>query len=140
MKDRFTPVIGAENFRAGNMAGKIDILKESPVLPKTQTFSEMGGSPPEIPTGRGMHDHDPEDEAKLDRQIFWSLTNAPFDQQLEFAGIIEKYGLFPEVDTNTKVSDSDVKKFIDRARKAGLIKQKRLSLRQYIGALLPLKK
>lgn len=103
--------------------------------PETVTGFEGAGSPPRVPNANGTLDNEGGGEA-TDAELFWSLYRQPVEVFSGLDTTIEKYNLMNP--STIPVPDEKVGKFLEDAMERGLIKKLRpLSLRQYIGALLP---
>jgi|GEM_PF-3382834 hypothetical protein len=90
------------------------------------------GIPPRIIAGAGIIEPD----EPTDADLFWSLYNQPIDELSGIEAILDKHNLPPRGLT-TDASRAGLKRFTTTARRLGLVQEHKLSLRQYIGALLP---
>ena len=118
--------------------GQINIEQKSEE-PQTQTFGQRSGIPPLPPTAVGSAESSREPEEITAGELVLALNSVDYNSQLmrDFEEIMNRYGVLDE-GSRTGGSGKGLGEFMRRADKAGLIKKKRpLTIRQYIGALLP---
>lgn len=110
------------------------MIEAGGLIPTTLAQAEKGGVPPSRPTTVGTGEEEPE---AGDAELFWALHNRSVEDFPGLDEILQKHGL-PPLPLNYRVSEVGLARFLDEAYEEGLIKKRRpLTLRQYIGALLP---
>lgn len=78
----------------------------------------------------------PKEPDPSDIELFWALHNRTVEELPGLDEILQKHEL-PADPHQIRVSNADVQQFLNEARERGLLPPKPLSLREYIGAILP---
>lgn len=105
---------------------------------QTVTMSSEGGSgiPPRTAVGSEMEE--PGEPQDIEARMFWMMQGRTVEELSGLEGILERSGLgLPSIPQ--AVDKKGKQRFIQRARARGLVQESGppLTLRQYIGALLP---
>lgn len=75
---------------------------------------------------------------RSDQALFWALYDYPLETLPDLDAMLERYGTLVMASNDSVCSTAGLERFMHESRQKGLIKKSReLSLRQYIGSLLP---
>lgn len=105
-------------------------------MPQTLSAEDGAIIPPKNNVSSGLEE--PKEPSEAD--LFWTLYHRNPAEMSDLDQILEKHGLpAPLASCSKKTLKVGAQRFISAAKRLGLIQEpKPLSLRQYIGALLPI--
>ncbi len=121
-----------------NMGERFIVTGVEPVVARTQVGEARGVIPPLPPTAIGAGEAFPEPLAKAtETELFRAFENLQPEDLPGLDKTVERAGLGNDL---PPVSEKRVKQFMKDAASRGLIEQRGLSIRGYIGAVLPRRK